>query len=196
MTAGSIAGRSLPYVLLACGGLGFLAAFVLTLERLELAADDSYVPTCSINPIVSCGSVMKSEQSSLFGFPNPLIGIAAFAVLLTVGMALLAGARLRPWFWHGLQIGALLGVVFVHWLIFQSLYRIGALCPYCMVVWVVTVVVFWYVSLANVEAGRIRLPERLGRVAVRYHTVVVMLWVLIVAGLIVARFWTNFSMMI
>ncbi|MEU6719308.1 vitamin K epoxide reductase family protein [Nonomuraea sp. NPDC046802] len=195
MTAGSIVGRSLPYVLLTCGGLGFLAAFVLTLERLELAEDDSYVPTCSINPIVSCGSVMKSEQASLFGFPNPLIGIAAFAVLLTIGMALLAGARPRAWFWHGLQIGALLGVVFVHWLIFQSLYRIGALCPYCMVVWVVTVVVFWYVSLANVEAGRIRVSEGLGRVAVRYHTVVVMLWVLAVAGLIVARFWTNFTMM-
>ena len=29
--------------------------------------------------------------------------------------------------------------MFVHWLIFQSLYRIGALCPYCMVVWAVTI---------------------------------------------------------
>ena len=27
----------------------------------------------------------------------------------------------------------------MHWLIFQSLYRIGALCPYCMVVWAVTI---------------------------------------------------------
>ena len=30
-------------------------------------------------------------------------------------------------------------MVFIHWLIFQSLYRIGALCPYCMVVWAVTI---------------------------------------------------------
>jgi len=37
----------------------------------------------------------------------------------------------------------------VHWLIFQSLYRIGALCPYCMVVWVVTITVFWNVTLHN-----------------------------------------------
>ena len=32
----------------------------------------------------------------------------------------------------------MLGIVFICWLIFQTLYRIGALCPYCMVVWVFT----------------------------------------------------------
>ena len=39
----------------------------------------------------------------------------------------------------GLAVGSGLGVVFVHWLAFQSLYRIGALCPWCMVVWSVVV---------------------------------------------------------
>ena len=46
---------------------------------------------------------------------------------------------LPQWYWIGLTIGTLIGAAFVHWLIFQSLYRIGALCPYCMVVWVVTI---------------------------------------------------------
>ena len=46
---------------------------------------------------------------------------------------------LPRWYWAGLAAGTLLGTVFVHWLIFQSLYRIGALCPYCMVVWAVTI---------------------------------------------------------
>ncbi|MEV6157082.1 vitamin K epoxide reductase family protein [Nonomuraea sp. NPDC052129] len=194
MTAvpGSIVTRSLPYVLVLGGALGFGAAFLLTVERLKLAANADYVPACSINPIISCGSVMRTEQASVFGFPNPLIGIAAFASVLAVGMALLAGARFHAWFWHGLHLGTGAGVVFVHWLIFQSLYRIGALCPYCMLVWVATVVVFWYVSLASVEAGRIRLPSamhNLAAAAVRYHTVVVMAWGLVIAGLILQRFW-------
>ena len=46
---------------------------------------------------------------------------------------------LPRWYWAGLATGTLLGTAFVHWLIFQSLYRIGALCPYCMVVWAVTI---------------------------------------------------------
>ncbi|MET8339921.1 vitamin K epoxide reductase family protein [Streptosporangium canum] len=184
--------RSLPFILAIGGGLGVLAAFALVVERLRLAADPGYVPSCSINPILSCGSVMKTEQASVFGFPNPLIGIAAFCVVATVGMALLAGARFRKWFWYGLQLGTVAGVVFVHWLIFQSLYRIGALCPYCMVVWAVTIPVFWYVTLANLEAGRIPLPGSARRAAfwaARYHTVVLTLWLLAIVGLILQRFW-------
>ncbi|MEU7990788.1 vitamin K epoxide reductase family protein [Streptosporangium canum] len=184
--------RSLPFILAIGGGLGVLAAFALVIERLRLAADPGYVPSCSINPVLSCGSVMKTEQASVFGFPNPLIGIAAFCVVTTVGMALLAGARFRKWFWYGLQVGTVAGVVFVHWLIFQSLYRIGALCPYCMVVWAVTIPVFWYVTLANLEAGRIPLPGSARRAAfwaARYHTVVLTLWMLAIVGLILRRFW-------
>ena len=58
--------------------------------------------------------------------------------------------------------------VFMHWLIFQSLYRIGALCPYCMVVWAVTIpllVVVASIALAPQLAGngvaRVALPVAL-----------------------------------
>ncbi|WP_308442197.1 vitamin K epoxide reductase family protein [Planotetraspora kaengkrachanensis] len=183
--------KALPFILAVGGGVGAVMSFVLMGERLRLAADPDYVPSCSINPVLSCGSVMKTEQASLFGFPNPLIGIAAFSLVATVGMALLAGARFRAWFWYGLQSGVLAGVVLVHWLIFQSLYRIGALCPYCMVVWVVTITVFWYATLANLETGRI--PggsSRIARMAGRYHTIVLTVWLLAVAGLILQRFWS------
>ena len=55
-------------------------------------------------------------------------------------------SSLPRWYWVGLAVGTLLGAVFVHWLIFQSLYRIGALCPYCMVVWAVTIPLLVVVS--------------------------------------------------
>ncbi|WP_413098611.1 vitamin K epoxide reductase family protein [Streptomyces sp. Inha503] len=38
-----------------------------------------------------------------------------------LGLAVLTGARLHRMPWLGLNAGALAGVVFVHWLIFQSL---------------------------------------------------------------------------
>jgi uncharacterized membrane protein len=114
------------------GGLiGLAASLVLTVEKIALLKSPDYIPTCSIDPILSCGSIMRTEQAEAFGFPNPLLGITGFAVVLTVGVVLLAGAELPRWFWLGLQAGATFGVVFVHWLIYQSLYVIGALCPYC-----------------------------------------------------------------
>ncbi len=62
------------------------------------------------------------------------------------GVLAVAKVSLPRWYWGGLAIGTLLGVGFIHWLIFQSLYRIGALCPYCMVVWAVTIPLLIVVS--------------------------------------------------
>lgn len=186
--------RALPWLLLVGGGLGFLAAFVLTVEKIALVADPSYRPSCSINPVLSCGSVMTTPQAAAFGFPNSLIGMGGFAVVAATGAALLAGARLRGWYWAGLQAGVLFGAGFVHWLIAQSLYRIGALCPYCMVVWAVTIPVFWYVTLRNLDAMAESLPlpvpvRRAVRTLRAVHGVVLTAWFLLLAALILQRFW-------
>jgi len=178
--------------LLAVGGLiGLAAATVLLVEKIALIEDPSYVPSCSINPILSCGSVMKTTQAEAFGFPNPILGVIGFSIVTTTGMALLGGATLRRWYWLGLQAGVTFGVGFVHWLIFQSLYRIDALCPYCMVVWVVTIPIFLSVTLRNL-ADRPSLPRPLAaatRVGREYYGSILTAWYLIITGLIAHRFW-------
>jgi len=186
---GGGARRGLATLLAIAGGVGLVAAFVLAVERIALLEDPEYVPTCSFNPILSCGSVMQTWQAEAFGFPNPLIGVAAFAVLTTVGVVLLTGATLPRWFWLGLEAGTLFGVVSVHWLIFQSLYAIGALCPYCMVVWVVTIPIFWYVTVHNLQVGHFPGPAAVRRFAVRNRALVLAAWYLVVSGLILVRFW-------
>ncbi|MFF6833350.1 vitamin K epoxide reductase family protein [Streptomyces sp. NPDC012438] len=182
----------LAVVLTAGGALGFLAAFTLTVEKIALLKDPSYSPSCSINPVLSCGSVMTTPQAEVFGFPNPLLGIAGFAVVTAIGVVLLAGAVLPRWFWWGLQAGVIFGVVFVHWLIFQSLYRIGALCPYCMVVWTVMIPVFWYTTVHNLTRGHVPVPDGARRAAAAvagYHGVVLTAWYLVIVVLILQRFW-------
>ena len=42
---------------------------------------------------------------------------------------------------------------FVCWLIYQSIFALGTLCPWCMVVWTVTIPLFWAVTLYNLKAG-------------------------------------------
>ncbi|WP_280451774.1 vitamin K epoxide reductase family protein [Nocardia cyriacigeorgica] len=125
------------WVLLIGGLAGWIASFTLTVERFKLFVDPAYQPSCSLNPILSCGSVMTTDQAALFGFPNPIIGVAGFAVVVTLAVLAVAGVALPRWIWIGLWLGTVAGTVFICWLIFQSLYRIGALCPYCMVVWAI-----------------------------------------------------------
>ena len=97
------------------------------------------------------------------------------------------------WYWAGLATGTLLGTVFVHWLIFQSLYRIGALCPYCMVVWVVTITLL-------VVVASIALQPQHGNAAARVlHTwrwSLVALWFTGLILLILVRFWNYWSTLI
>ena len=182
--------RAVPWVLVVTGALGTLAAFVLTIEKIRVLEDPTYVPSCSINPILSCGSVMTSDQAEAFGFPNSLLGIAGFTVVAVTGVALLAGTVLRRWYWLALQAGTLAGAAFVGWLTFQSLYRIGALCPYCLVVWAVMPPLVVYVTCHNLVAGHLgKRAQRVGAPLVANHTVALTIWYLTVIGLILERFW-------
>lgn len=184
--------QNLPWILAGSASMGLLAAFVLTLEKFALLADPAHQLSCSINPVLSCGSIILSDQASAFGFPNPLIGLMAFSSLITIGIAMLAGARFKRWFWLGLEFGTIFGIVFVHWLIWQSLYAIGALCLYCMVVWAITWPIFWYSTLYNLREGHIRLPKRLRGISafVQYHHADILIaWYLLIIVLILENFW-------
>ncbi len=184
--------RRLALLLSVGGGVGPLAAALLLIEKIKLIENPDYIPSCSINPILSCGSVMTTPQAEAFGFPNPVIGVVGFTVVLTTGVALLAGAALRRWYWLGLQAGVTVGIVFVHWLIFQSLYRIDALCPYCMVVWAVTIPLFLYVTLHSLRTGVLPTPRPLAGVVGHldeYRGVTLTAWYLLISALITERFW-------
>lgn len=149
----------LPYVLVVAAVIGLLASWALMNDRLTLLENPDAALACDINPFVSCGAVTQTEQAAAFGVPNPLLGIVGFSVVTTIGMALLAGARLRRWFWLGLQAGVIFGFGFVVWLMQQTLQHIGVLCPYCMVVWAVMIPIFWYVTLYNLR-HHLQLPQR------------------------------------
>jgi uncharacterized membrane protein len=193
------AGRGLAVWLLTGGLIGFVAALVLAVEKYALLADPAYVPTCSLNPVLSCGSVMASPQAEAFGFPNPLLGVAGFPVVAATGAALLAGGRLAEWFWAGLQAGVTAAVVFVHWLMFASLYRIEALCPYCMVVWAVTIPLFTAVTLRNLTAWAPRLPAPVNTAVTALrarHSVLLTGWFLLIAAAITQGFWLYWSTLV
>ncbi|SFD37410.1 vitamin K epoxide reductase family protein [Streptomyces aidingensis] len=187
--AGTGASRPFALMLVITGFLGLLASWVIIIDKLHLAENENYQPACSINPVVSCGSVMTSDQAEVFGFPNPMLGMAAYASVITIGMALLAGARYRAWFWRGLLAGTAFGVGFCTWLMYQSLYNIGALCLWCNLVWVVTAVMFWYTVVHTVRHGFVRVPEGLRRGLLEFHWVPATVHIGIIGMLILTRWW-------
>lgn len=155
--------KPLGLLMVITGVIGWVASGILALEKLEALRDPNHITSCDINPWISCGEVMKTWQSSLFGFPNMFIGVAAFAVIITTGMALLSGAVFARWYWIGMQVGVTLGMAFVGWLWYQALYVIGILCPYCMAVWAMMIPLFVWVTVRNITSGVIKLPERITR---------------------------------
>jgi len=184
--------KALPFILLVGGTIGVLCAGILTVEKIALLKNPGNPLNCDLSPIVACGPVINTPQASAFGFPNPIIGLVGFGVVATIGAALLAGAAFKRWFWVGLQGGAIFGIGFVTWLQFQSIFRIGTLCPFCMVVWSVMIPLFWYVTLYNLREGHIKTPPRLKSLVnflQRHHGDVLIAWYLIIAGVILHHFW-------
>ena len=157
--------------LVIAGAIGLLAAFELTYEKFDVlmktVADPgaAYAASCDISPIVQCSKNLDSWQGSVFGFPNPMLGLICWTAPVVVGMALLAGARFGKWFWILYTAGHTFAFGFVCWLIYQSIFNLGTLCPWCMVTWVVTIPSFYAVVLHSVRIGAIPFGEKMKQVA-------------------------------
>jgi uncharacterized membrane protein len=185
--------KALPWIMVVAGIVGIYCAFVLSQDKLKLIENPDLQLDCSLNPIVACGNVIKSAQGHAFGFPNPFLGLAGYAAVLTIGVAILAGGKFKRWFWLAIQVGLLLAMFFLGWLLFQSLYSIHALCPYCLVVDAVTIPLFWYVTLYNIDQKNIRLPKGRAQKAYawvrRHHLDLLVLFFILIFVWILHHFW-------
>lgn len=164
--------------LMIAGAVGWWAAFSLTLERFHLLMDKDAVASCDFSLLVQCTANLQSWQGSVFGFPNPILGLAGWVAPIVVGAALLAGARFARWFWLLFWVGVAGAITFVIWLISQSIFVLGTLCPWCMVTWAVTIPTFYAVTLHLLREGVVPVGEK-----VRSAAQSLMAWVPLMAFL-------------
>jgi uncharacterized membrane protein len=151
---------ALALVLIVTGIVGWYSAFELTVTKINALVNPTAGISCDFSIVVQCGKNLDSWQGSLFGFPNPLIGLGAFVAPIVVGAALLAGARFSRWFWVLFNLGVVAAMVFVVWLISQSIFELGTLCVWCMAVWSITIPMFWTLILYSLGSGQIPTPRR------------------------------------
>jgi uncharacterized membrane protein len=148
---------------------------------------------CDVNPFISCSDVMKSWQGHLFGFPNPLIGVMGFVAPIAIGVLLLTGAVITSrWTWFAFNAGLFLAWVFVTWLFTQTVWSIGALCPWCMLVWSMTIPLFWVFTGWNLSRGNMPFrgegARRVGRVWLQYSWAIVLANYLFIVLVILVMF--------
>lgn len=127
------------------GALGGVVSFLLYLEYIgQLTGSDPLI-SCTWGVVVTCGPNLLSPAGNLLGFTNAILGLILFGGPVYAGVsALAATGGLRDWYWRVYGLFILGGFVLVHVFAWRSVFEFGSLCPWCMVVWVVTIPLFWF----------------------------------------------------
>jgi len=96
---------------------------------------------CPATSTVNCEKVTTSPESYAFGIPVAVLGLAFYLFLAVAN---------SPWVWRmtwppirWARIGSMVaGIVFVLWLVYAELFKIGAICLWCTSVHVLTFALF------------------------------------------------------
>lgn len=173
--------------------LSLYAAFVLSVDAVKLAANPATELSCNISSKISCATVGLSWQAQALGFPNAFLGLIFEPIVITLGVAMLAGVRFPRWFMLGAQALYTIAIGFAYWLFLQAYFVIGALCPWCLLVTVTTTLVFASLTRINILDGNIRFPGALQDRVVRWLELGVDLAILVVlfaifAAMIITRY--------
>jgi uncharacterized membrane protein len=179
--------KLLARIFVIAGAIGWFASVALLVERVQSLQDPTKNPSCDISPFVSCGALFDRWQASLFGFPNALLGVAGFVVPIVIGVGIFAGAHFKNWFWRSAVIGIGIAWIFITWLFTQSIYNIGVVCPYCLVVWAATIPMWWTVLIVTIIQGcwGLKIRKIVSSWGISYLPVIVILNYGVIAILIV-----------
>jgi uncharacterized membrane protein len=124
----------LAVFLIVTGALGWWAAFSLTLDKIAVLKDPTPCWTATSAPWCSAARTSHRGRARCSDSRIRSSGSAGSSPPIAVGVALLAGARFAGWFWIAFNVGIAGAIAFVIWLISQSIFVLGTLCPWCMLV--------------------------------------------------------------
>lgn len=150
--------------------IGTGAAFALTMDKIAILENPNAHLSCSFNILVSCAKNLGSWQGSVFGFPNPILGLICWPIVLAFGAALFATPGFARWWWLTFNTGVIFAMGLVVFFITASVTALHTLCPWCMVTWSITIPTFWAVTLYNLKQGNIPLPAAGRRVATTLYS--------------------------
>lgn len=181
------------FVILVFSTLALFASFMLAVDHFAILQNPSTKLNCSINVVLNCSTVMQTWQSSLFGFPNTILGLIAYSVLVTIAVIALSGVSLKKKFMVLTNVGALAGIIFSEWLAYESVYVIQVLCPYCLIVLFSTIFIFAAITHYNLRNNNFIFKHSTNKkiqsfLDKEYDKLLVLIWVSIIIFVILSKF--------
>lgn len=178
--------------------VGLLASLILSIEKIQLAEHPNAQLPCSVNAFLNCATVMNTPEASLLGFPNSFIGMMAYAMVLTVAVAYLFGAKLPRGFMALVQLGVAVEIIFAYWLFFDSVYFIRVLCPFCLLVTFSSTMIFAAITRYNILEKNLYLAPKTQAalekfVGKEYDKLAVIGWIVAMFALVLIKFPGIFS---
>jgi uncharacterized membrane protein len=178
-------------VMLAFGIAALIASFALTQDKFTLLENPDAVLDCSVNVVLNCSKVMETWQSHVFGFPNMLIGMMAFPVVITLAVAGLSRTAFPRRFLIAAEICIIAGTLFAYWLFFNSVYAIQILCPWCLVVTFSCTMITAAITYFNLSEGHL-FPKQTDKIRTwlkkGYYQMIVAAWIVLLIALVFLKF--------
>ena len=143
--------------------LSLLASVVLSVEAIEIAKNPNAQLSCSVNIVLNCATVAAHPSATFMGFPNSFIGMMAEPVVIAVAIAGLAGVKFPRRFMFTAQIFYTAGLLFALGLLYVSMFIIQALCPWCLLVTLTTILVWFALTRYNIREDNLYLPKKLSK---------------------------------
>jgi len=141
------------------GALGWWASLHLLMDYIDSLKDSSFVPSCNLSAVVNCAQNFSSGYGSIFGFSNTAIGLTLFTIPIVLGVLILSGMRFPQRIFLGYSFGLLGGIVLISYLQHASFFDLKTLCLYCLLIWSVTIPLFWASLSASLRPAEVVLDE-------------------------------------
>ncbi len=179
-------------VLLASSTVGLIASLIQTIERINSALYPKVALSCDINAIFSCTNVFNAWQSRVFGFSNSLVCMMFFAITAGVALAGLTGSTLHRHVRYAMQFFAVFFLGFGAWYLWQSTYRIGYICIFCLFCYTAVIAMNWAwfrLNYADLPLKKATIKKLHAFVARGGDTFLALCWAIAIAAMIIFKFW-------
>lgn len=188
---------STAWILLVFSAIASIASLGLIMSEKSKLEDPQSALICDVNPLIGCGKWVGTWQNEVFfGISNSVIGLAFFAALTALSIALLTGSKLHPNIWIMLSISMVVGMIWVLWFMYQSLVIARSLCPFCMVVWLCMIPLAITIWGRSAQAGHLSnqlIP--VGKAIVRNRFVIASIAYAALIALLVIWFWQDWQLL-
>ncbi|MFO8057134.1 MAG: vitamin K epoxide reductase family protein [bacterium] len=136
----------LIFIVLALGGL--LVSLELTRVWVKVRTEPGYESICAVNQELNCMTVAESAYSAFLGIPVSVWGVAAYLSMLAVACFFFSGSKERRNLAVSLNAAlSLVSVITSLGLLYISEVLLEVLCPYCILIYVLNMLLFPFALL-------------------------------------------------